>query len=328
MDMNLDRIATRDADYAPAGGYEGVPADVSVEPGALLGGPGVTVVADYQKLVARLKMESEDQNRTLQGQQFANTLLRLIAQNDAITERQQIALKDVANATKALESAQAVVTSTSTAMQVLIQEIADLTKAMSTTAEDRRKRLEAKERAEANVAEKEAARDAAAADATKTDEERAAAEAAYQTAVAELGAIETDLTRIDGEIRNQQKQMSALETRQDTLQAVLDTAKGMAEAANAALQDAVSRLDTSGRQVLAEVVGLTAGQIEQTAQTEDDAKGEEVDALVKAAERLSATILERTDAEIAALIAKVVDVSVPRASELLTPADLLGEITV
>ena len=327
MEMNLDRIGAQGAGYATPG-FDGAPADVSAAPAELLGGPGLTVVADYQKLVARLKMESEDKNRALQGQQFANTLLRLVAQNDAITERQQTALKDVANATKALESALAVVTSTSTAMQVLIQEIADLTKAMSTTAEDRRKRLEAKERAEANVAEKKAARDALAKDQTATDEARAAAESAYRTAVADLGAIEADITRLDGEIKDQKKQMSALETRRDTLQAVLDTAKGMAEAADAALQDAVSRLDTSGRQVLAEVVGLTAGQIEQAAQTEDDAKTEEVNALVQAAERLSATILERTDAEIAALIAKVADVSAPRASELLTPADLLGEIPV
>ena len=327
MEMNLDRIGAQGAGYARAGS-DGAPMDVPAAPAELLGGPGVTVVADYQKLVARLKMESEDQNRALQGQQFANALLRLVAQNDAITERQKTALTDVANATKALESAQAVISSTSTAMQVLIEEIADLTKAMSTTAEERRKRLDAKARAEANVAEKEAARDAAVADQTKTDAERAAAESAYQAAVAELGAIETDITRLDGEIEKQNDKLSALETRRDTLQAVLDTAKGMAEAAEAALQDAVSRLDTSGRQVLAEVVGLTAGQIEQAAQTEDDAKAEEVNALVQAAERLSATILERTDAEIAALIAKVADVSAPRASELLTPSDLLGEIPV
>ena len=327
MDTNLDRIGAQGVGYAPAG-YEGAPVDIPAAPAALLGGPGVTVVADYQKLVARLKMETEDQNHALQGQQFANALLRLVAQNDVVTERQQAALKDVADATKALESAQAVVSSTSTAMQVLIDQIADLTKAMSTTADERKKRLEDKARAEKNVAEKEAARDAAVADQTKTDAERAAAESAYQAAVAKLGAIETDITRLDGEIEKQKDKLSTLETRRDTLQAVIDTAKGMAEAANDALLDAVGRLDTSGRQVLAEAVGLTAGQIEEASQADDDAKAEEVNALVRAAENLCATILERKDAEIAALIAKVADFSAPRASELLTPADLLGEIAV
>ncbi len=290
----------------------------------VLTGDGVTVTSatDLQELVEQLKLEQEERRKALADQQFSIVLMRLTSENAQLTEAQNKALADVAQATddvaakttaaadaadavdraaQACAETQAALDASLVILEVKTKELERLVELQKKTPEERAQELERKE----SVAE-----------AAQTEEEIAQR---IQELTQEVEALTDGIAaQRDILVEQQAEHAAALQTSQ--------TAQADLAAAQAALETATAALDEVGVAVLAEAIAVTAAQVKAVTEELPDAETdkEQTISILRIAEEIRERIAEENTEDLEKLLMKLPEAlsGLVGASRVLGPLDL------
>ncbi len=296
-----------DTETAVASGQNAGASGVSVLSGASVSVRGTT---DFEKLLAELQLERDEQKERLFRGQFSAAVAILASRQEGLSQAQQAAIAVVGEKASALEQAAAAVQAAtegldvaSAVLQTEIAKLEQMIEAQKKTPEERLAEIETEERVEK---EKEVAREtkAEAAEETETEEESA-------------------------EIQAQREKVAALQGEVAAKTAALSDAKSAEAAATVALKNATAGLDGTAHAVVADAVRLAGKVVAATAAEQTDESkevGEKADAIVEALADYADKLEEMRDEELAERIAKTADdiVFLATAQTLLKPGDLPG----
>ena len=279
---------------------------------AVLSGASVSVrgTTDFEKLLAELQLERDEQKERLFQGQFSAALAILASRQEGLTQAQQAAIAVVGEKSSALEQAAAAVRAAtegldtaSALLQVEISKLEQMIEAQKKTPEERLAEIETEERV---AEEKEVARE------TKTE-------------IAEEAETEEE----SAEIQAQREKVAALQGDVAAKTAALSEAKSAEAAATVELKNAVASLDGTANAVVADAVRLAGKVVAASAAEQSDESrevGEKANAIVEALADYADKLEELRDEELAERIAKTADdiVFLATAQTLLKPGDLPG----
>ncbi len=279
---------------------------------AVLSGASVSVkgTTDFEKLLAELQLERDEQKERLFRGQFSAALAILASRQEGLSQAQQAAIAVVGEKSSALEQAAAAVVAAtegldtaSALLQVEIAKLEQMIEAQKKTPEERLAEIETAERVKE---EKEVARETKAevAEEAETEEESA-------------------------EIQAQRAKVAALQDDVAAKTAALSDAKAAEAAATVALKNATASLDGVAHAVVADAVRLAGKVVAASAAEQSDGSeevGEKADAIVEALADYADKLEELRDEELAERIAKTADdiVFLSKAQTLIKPGDLPG----
>ena len=284
---------------------------------AVLSGASVSVkgTTDFEKLLAELQLERDEQKERLFRGQFSAAIAILASRQEGLTQAQQEAIAVVGEKSSALEQAAATVRAAtegldvaSAVLQTEIEKLEQMIEAQKKTPEERLAEIETEERV---AEEKEVARETKAEVAEEVETE---------------GEVEE---KESAEIQAQRAKVAALQGDVAAKTAALSEAKSAEAAATVELKNATASLDGTAHAVVADAVRLAGKVVAATAAEQTDESkevGEKADAIVEALADYADKLEEMRDEELAERIAKTADdiVFLATAQTLLKPGDLPG----
>ena len=237
--MNLDNDYLRDAQYRNNAAAQSVAGEgaatltaASEKPAStaeVLSGKSVSVLAtsDFEKLLATLKLETEEQKRKLAVQQYADAVTRLIAEADNLVGVDKELLAKIAAESERKSAAESDISKYSSLIDLKTQELASLTKELREIQQEINKR-----RRELKSEQAQAIR-------MGTDDE---------TSLEELEARAAEL----------KTQISAAETAVSTANQQLSEAQRVAARAETAIAEARSHLSTAALSIVSQAAKILA----------------------------------------------------------------------
>lgn len=267
-------------------------------PAPVLSGASVSVkgATDFEKLLAELELQRDEQKEKIARGQFSAALAVLAGRQGGLSAAQQAAVASVGEASAALEQATAAVRTAGADL--------DVASALLQAESERLERMiEAQKKTpEVRLAEIEA------------EEEKAEVQSEAESAEEE-----------SDEIKAQRAKVAALEGDVAAKTSALDAAKAVQASAEAALKGAAAGLDRAAQRVVTDAVRLAGKMVAASAAEQPDGKPveEKANAIVEALGAYADRIEEMRDDELAEKIAKTASdiIFLSKAQTLLAPGD-------
>ncbi len=264
----------------------------------VLSGASVSVkgATDFEKLLAELELQRDEQKEKIARGQFSAALAVLAGRQGGLSAAQQTAVASVGEASAALEQATAAVRTAGADL--------DVASALLQAESERLERMiEAQKKTpEMRLAEIEA------------EEEKAEVQSEAESAEEE-----------SDEIKAQRAKVAALESDVAAKTSALDAAKAVQASAEAALKGAAAGLDRAAQRVVTDAVRLAGKMVAASAAEQPDGKPveEKANAIVEALGAYADRIEEMRDDELAEKIAKTASdiIFLSKAQTLLAPGD-------